>query len=86
MTPRQQTAVNNFRRHVNVLVKAMSWSATCNGPNLGEMEASLSKFDEAAFLADLTALRDALGVNATPQNNPATSNNTENIRNQRDEN
>jgi len=61
MIPQQQAAVNNFRRHVNVLVEAMAWSATCNGPNLGEMKASLSQFDEAAFLKDLAALRDALG-------------------------
>ena len=61
MTPRQQTAVNNFRRHVNVWVSAMAWGATWNGPNLREMKASLSQFDEAAFLKDLAALRDALG-------------------------
>jgi len=60
LTPQQQTAVNNFRRHVNVLVSAMAWGATWNGPNLGEMQSVLSQFDEAAFLADLAALRDAL--------------------------
>jgi len=61
LTPQQQTAVNNFRRHVNVLVSAMAWSATSNGPNLGEMKASLSQFDEAAFSEALAAMRVALG-------------------------
>jgi len=64
MTPQQQTAVNNFRRHVNVLVSAMSWSSTCNGPNIGEMKATLSQFDEAAFSEALAAMRGALGCEA----------------------
>jgi hypothetical protein len=60
MTPEQQQAVNQFRLHVNRLADLMSWSQTWNGCNISEMRQLLAKFDEAAFIADLTALRAAL--------------------------
>ena len=61
MTPQQQTAADNLRRHVNVLVNTMAWGQTWNGPNPGEMKATLETFDEAAFSEALAAMRAALG-------------------------